>query len=126
MSSDDFDAITEYTARSVREADKAVSIVVAVVVGILSVWALLVWATPCEAGSLCMAAAIPTQPSVVRRFRLWLRALRLRLQLSDAENALAHVETDLQELPELRSYLLQRVDLLRIRLADCDLGARRN
>lgn len=123
---DDWDAVTEMNARTVRRIDTAANIAVALLLGILGAWALLAYLTPCEAGQLCMAAAIPTQPSLVQRLRLAMRAWRLRWQLTETQNALAHVEKDLQELPELECYLRHRVDVLLVGLADCELGARRN
>jgi len=118
------EALNAQNAHITRRADAAVNVVAALAVAALAAWALIVFLTPCEAATLCMATAIPTRPSLLYRLRLQLRAWRLRWKLRDTEATLAWVEQDLLDLPELRRQLRRKRDFLQVRLIDCDLGQR--
>lgn len=88
-----------------------------VVLGVLSAWALWTWATPCEAGALCMAGAVHTRSGWLASLQRRLHAVTLRWRLRDLEVTLDRVEEDLADLPEIRDALRRQAQALRADLA---------
>jgi hypothetical protein len=101
--------------------DAAVNTFIVVAFAAFGLWALIHWLTPCETGTLCMAAVMPRpRPGWVQRIKVAMRAWRIRLQLADTEATLNWVEEDLDMLPILRRRLALRRDALLLNLADCE------
>lgn len=86
------------------------------VLGVLAAWALWTWATPCDAGALCMASAVHTRTGWLAGLQRRISAAALRWRLQDTEQALARVEGDLADLPEIRNTLRRQVQALRAEL----------
>lgn len=83
---DDAAALAAYLSRYESQAERAVRLVVATVLGVLLALALVHWATPCAEATLCSGAGALALPG---NLQLWLRhqcrrlhiaVLRVRLQ----------------------------------------------
>ena len=100
-------AINHRNVRASRRADAAAAFVVVLVVAILGTLALVHFMTPCNAATLCMAAAIPTQRGWLERAtRAW-RCYYLRSRIASAladiqamENVLQMAQQELDFIPD--------------------------
>lgn len=118
-------AIMELNARRVRRVDAGVNFIVVLIVAILGAVALLHWLTPCEAGSLCMAAVIrPTRIGLWLRIRMAVRAWYLRTLIAACERDIEFHQQTAELAPELESLARQRRDELTCELIDCELCTR--
>ena len=102
--------------------------VFAVALGVACTLLLLGFLTPCEAGSLCMAAVItPTRTG----WRQWLhrqhqalRAAYLRARISAAEHDLEHLQAAADHIPFQMELHRQCIEAWRVQVIDCELSTR--
>lgn len=75
-------AVNAYNASTTRRAERVANVLVATLAGCLGAAALVHWATPCEAGTLCAALAAPGSwhRRATRRVTRWVLALQLAWQ----------------------------------------------
>lgn len=119
-------AVMELNARRVRRVDAGVNFIVILIAAILGAVALLHWLTPCEAGSLCMAAVIrPTRIGLWLRIRMAVKAWRLRVLISACESDIAYHQACQDTAPLLEQLATQRRDELMVQLIDCELCTRK-
>ncbi len=112
-------AINAMNAKRSARAEAAAGFIVALVLGVLGALALLHFATPCEAGALCMGGAVlvPTRRDTwLQRLCRPLRRVYLRRLIAAAEfDADWHAET-LATAPLLRDLAERRAAELRAQL----------
>lgn len=123
----------ERTARSVEPVARFVALLIFAILGAL---ALVHYATPCDAGHLCMGAAlVPTRTTpwgrLYRRLRARLRAAWLRVLITGAERDLAWqeeqtamAEWELQAIPRQSASTRLHIEALRVQLISAELDAR--
>lgn len=130
MSADDFtrelaSGIADLNARRAKRAEAAAEFIVVMVVAILGALALLHYLTPCEAGSLCMAAIVrPTRIGLWLRLRMALRAAYLRTLINACERDIEFHRQTAELAPLLEDLARQRRDELNVELIDCELCTR--
>lgn len=112
--------INAINAQRTSRAESAAEFLVAMVIAIIGALALLHWATPCDAGTLCAGGAtlIPTRGEtrlqmLLRPFRRWY----LRVQLRAAEGDVAFHEETINLAPQLLDLAYSRAEELRVELA---------
>ncbi len=101
----DADALARHfnamNAPRIQRAEAAASVALAIIIAVLFVWALVVFALPCELGetALCvvpgLAPAIYTRPGLYRRLCDWARAIHLRHLIRQWRTHVQHMEIDL-------------------------------
>lgn len=119
-------AINAANAERISSSERAVEVVVGLVIAILLTCALLHWAAPCAAGpaAICSAVITPTRSGWWARLTWRLQLWHTRWTLADMEAALERVEVELADLPEVRARLALRVDAMKIRAFDFELALR--
>ena len=119
-------AVTEYNARASSKANRIANVLVAIVVGALLAWALLVWLTPCDGAALCAAPAIAVRPGLLSRLKYRLRAVYIRALIASAEQDLAWTERESELLPHQMELVRLHLSALRVELIDAELAQRTN
>ena len=125
--------LNEANTRTARPGERIADTLMALAAGCLAGWAVVTWATPCEAGALCAATLLPTHHrtnslrAAWRRLQAWY--WRTRLRSIEADIAALDIKElllaeDLQQLPEQRSLWRLHADAVRTRLVGLDLEGR--
>lgn len=110
-------ALLARSERTASRAEAACGVLLAVVMGCLGAIAVVHFLTPCEAGSLCTLAAIPTRPGLLARVHRSMRRAYLRCRIASAEqDAQAH-EMHAAIEPLLAKAARQQADAWRVELA---------
>lgn len=117
-------AVNLRNAHVTERAEALASVLLAIALGLLGAWALVLWATPCDGAALCIAVVTPTRTSLWGRIVNAVRAARLRWHIAETEAILFQIEADLVELPHARECLLIARDAARLRLQDIELNSR--
>jgi hypothetical protein len=129
-------AIAARNAAVIRKSDQRVNGVFralfALVLGVLGGLALVHWATPCAAGSLCALAAVtPTRcgwwlrlQRAARRQRLGLRQRYLRARIASAWLDMQHLEATADWIPRQQALHQLCIDAWQTQVRDCELAAR--
>lgn len=113
--------IADLNTRLTRRAEAAATFVVVLFAAIIGVIALVHYLTPCEAGSLCMAAVVrPTRIGLWLRLRMTLRAAYLRTLISACERDIEFHQATQEQAPQLEALARQRKDELQVQLIDCE------
>ncbi len=117
--------IADLNAKRVRRVDAGVNFVVCLIVALLGAAALLHFLTPCEAGSMCMAAVVrPTRIGPWLRLRMAARAAYLRILIRACEQDIEFHQQTQELAPQLEALARQRRDELQVQLIDCELCTR--
>lgn len=136
-------AINQHNAATSRRAEAALHMLGVVALAALGAWALVTYLTPCEAGSLCMAAAVtPTRRGLKawaqdalalapRRLGSAARGAYLRWLIRCHENDAAalqeHIDLaqwEVEHLPQQQRLHRQHIQSLRCELAQLERAPR--
>ena len=120
-------SVNALNAKRTKRAEAAAHFVLFVVFVILGAAALVHFLTPCDAGQLCMVAAItPTRTGLLSRLVHRLRAYYLRQRIAYAETDLDVMQHAYESLPAQMAAHRLWLDQRRVELIGLELLTRNN
>lgn len=110
--------VNAVNAARTQRAQAAVHLIGALLIAVLGALALLLWLTPCDAGTLCMGmVCTPTRTGPHNALRRAWRRWYLRWCLRDMDLAADRIRADIELLPQIERDMRRQMNLLRVELA---------